>query len=230
MGKNPSRKAAIAGASCRCPAADLTGLITVELLQYCLATANEAGWCEFVRRIQPLIALVVARTLHRWTYPQPCVVDDLVQETYLRLCANNWRALRECEFSDDNALFGYLKVVASNVVQDHFRTRCSQKRGGGKTECDLEPLTATIVSGEDVVARAQHAVLLDQIKQCLRQTSDSQSSRNYAIFKLYFEAGLTAKAISRLSGISLTEKGVESAVVRMTRLLKAKLGQAPSMA
>lgn len=230
MGKNLPRKATVAGAGCRRPATDLAGLTTVELLQYCLGTADETGWSEFVGRIQPLIASVVGRTLHRWTYPQPYVVDDLVQETYLRLCANHCKGLRECEFADDNALFGYLKVVASNVVQDHFRTKCSQKRGGGKAECDLDPFTSTIASGEDVAAKAQHAVLLDQIKQCLRQTPDSQSSRNYQIFKLYFEAGLTAKAISRLSGICLTEKGVESAVVRMTRLLKTKLGQAPSMA
>ena len=103
-----------------------------ELLQLCLQSGDQAAWLEFVRRFQPLIAGVVIKTIRHWTNPTPALVDDLVQDTYLKLCVNNFRALREFDFQHDHALFGFLKKVASNVVQDHFRSSYSQKRGCGK--------------------------------------------------------------------------------------------------
>jgi len=207
-------------------ALDSQELTAVELLRQCITSGDQAGWCELIRRLQPLIASVIVKTLCRWSRPQPHLVDDLVQETYLKLCADNFKALRKVHFAHDRALFGFLKVVASNVVQDHFRNRCSQKRGGGKVEEDLEALTAGVPSREDFVERAQHAILLSRVQESLkRQLSDSHFVRNYAIFRLYFEDGFTAKAISRLPGIDLSEKGVESALLRLKSLLKAALGR-----
>jgi len=189
------------------------------------------AWAEFLRRFQPLIASVIARTVRRWSFPQPGLLDDLVQETYLRLCAGNFKALREFDFVHDRALLGFLKVVASNVVQDHFRNRYCQKRGSGKVEEDLEALTLRIPSHEDSAEKLHRAVLIDNIRRCLqRQRVDHYYSRDYSIFWLYFEKGFTAKAISRLPGLGLTEKGVESVLLRMTRVLRSKLGQPSPLA
>lgn len=218
-------------ASYRRPETDLQRLTAAELVRLCLAPGDDLAWCEFLRRFQPLIACVIARTIRRWGYPQPGLVDDLVQETYLRLCAGNFKALREFEFKHDSALFGFLKVVASNVVQDHFRHSNCRKRGSGKIEDDLEPLALRIASDEDCVERVQRAILMNNIRECLRKQSlEPCFTRDYSIFWLYFEKGFTAKAISRLPGLGLTEKGVESALLRMTRFLRTKLGQTSPMA
>ena len=200
---------------------DLPRLTAVELVRLCLSSRDEAGWCEFVRRFQPLMASVIAKTLRRWMQPQRSLIDDLVQETYLKLCAGNFKALREFHFVHDKALLGYLRVVASNVVQDHFRNRYCQKRGSGKVEENSELLTSGIPSGEDFAEKAHQTILLGRIRKCLKtQSSDPHFSRNWTIFWLYFEKGYTAKAISRLPGIDLTEKGVESALLRLTRFVK----------
>jgi len=208
----------------RSPATDLQTLAAVELVRLCLSSQAETAWCEFVRRFQPLIAAVIVKTLRRWTQPQASLIDDLVQETYLKLCASKFKALREFNFVHDKALFGYLRVVASNVVQDHFRNRYCQKRGSGKVEENSELLTSGIPSGEDFAEKAHQTLLVGRIRNCLKtQSSDPHFSRNWTIFWLYFEKGYTAKAISRFPGVELTEKGVESALQRLKEVLKMKL-------
>ena len=97
------------------------------LLSLCLRSRDEALWTEFIRRTQPVIAGVIVKAIRHWTNPYPAVVDDLVQETYLKLCANDFKCLREFVCNHENALYGFLKVVASHVVHDHFRNSYSQK-------------------------------------------------------------------------------------------------------
>src|SRR5215510_3352402 len=89
-----------------------------ELLNLCLGSEDQELWQKFVRRTQPLIASVIINTLRRWREPSPSLVDDLIQETYLKLFANDCKALRSIRNEHENAIFGYLKVTASNATVD----------------------------------------------------------------------------------------------------------------
>src|SRR5690349_19140827 len=89
------------------------------LVSLCLQTGAELLWAEFVRQSQPIIAGVILRIMRRWSRPMPRLVDDLVQETYVKLFANDALALRKFVSHHENAMYGFLKVVASNVAQDH---------------------------------------------------------------------------------------------------------------
>src|SRR5438309_2567927 len=95
------------------PEAEQTSL--EELLEECLQSEDNALWTEFVRRSQPVITAVVIKTVRRWLKPRPDLVDDLVQETYLKLCGNDFKALRQFVPQHANAMLGFLKVVASNT-------------------------------------------------------------------------------------------------------------------
>jgi RNA polymerase sigma-70 factor (ECF subfamily) len=195
-----------------------------ELVQLCLASQDQALWLEFVRRFRPLIFGVVLKTLRRWTTPDPALVDDLIQDTFLKLCANNFRALREFEYAHENALFGFVKTVAANVVQDHIRTAYSQKRGSGREEEDFEKVSATVPTSTSFADSAHRRILISEIKTCLdRQAHEPNFPRDSAIFWLYYRHGLTAKAISRIPFVGLTTKGVESTLLRLTRMVRAKL-------
>ena len=67
------------------------------------------------------------------------VVDDLVQETYLKLCADKCRLLlRLFAIQHPEAVPGYIKTIAINVAHDHFKSLHSQKRGSGETAQLLE--------------------------------------------------------------------------------------------
>lgn len=203
-------------------------LSSQELVQLCLAQQDEAMWLEFVRRFQPLIAGVVLKSIRRWARPTPNLVDDLVHDTYLKLLANKCRALRQFNFEHDHAFFGFLKRVASNVVQDHFRSTYSQKRGSGREEEDLETLHASTAASNHPADEMDREILMREVQQSLHcLASDGNFARDCTIFWLYYRQGLTAKAISGLPGIGLTVKGVESTLLRMVRLVRERLGNAP---
>jgi RNA polymerase sigma-70 factor, ECF subfamily len=203
-------------------------LSTQELVQLCLSSQDQAPWFEFVCRFRPLIFAVVVKSLRRWATPDRAIIDDLIQDTFLKLCANNYRALRDFDYEHENSLFGFLKKVASNVVQDYIRGAYSQKRGSGREEEELDKVSATTPSGGGFADDADRRILISEIKTCLAQhMHEPNFPRDSAIFWLYYQQGLTAKAISKLPSIGLQVKGVESALLRLTRLVRAELGEKP---
>jgi RNA polymerase sigma-70 factor (ECF subfamily) len=107
-------------------------LSSAELIASCLGDGSPSVWREFVGRFQPLIASVILRTIRRYGEFNSSLVDDLVQETFLRLCKDDFRALRQFEQRHEDAIFGYLKVVAASVTTDHFRSLSAQKRIGDR--------------------------------------------------------------------------------------------------
>lgn len=199
-----------------------------ELVSYCLDSQDEAAWTEFVRRFQHLIAGVVTKCVLRRASRKPAPIDDLVQDTFLKLCANNYKALREFSFRDDHGFFGFLKVVASNVVGDYFRERTSGKRGGGQDEDEIDETRMPISFIPRPNRSLEDTILLGQIDRCLVQlASDPNFNRDYSIFWLYYRQGLTAKAISELPNIKLSTKGVESTLLRLIRYIKTCLTTPP---
>jgi RNA polymerase sigma-70 factor (ECF subfamily) len=194
------------------------------LLSLCLYSGKDLFWAEFIRRSQPVIAGVIVKAMRRWRKPCPAVVDDLVQETYLKLCANDFKYLREFVCEHENALYGFLKVVASHVVHDHFRSSYSQKRGCGKEDDELEQISLRTPDASSSADRIQREILFHEISECFKtQAAGPNFPRDYAIFWLYYVQGYTAKAISRLPNIGLTVKGVESTLLRLTRLVREGL-------
>ena len=193
-----------------------------ELLRLCLESEQEALWTEFVSRSHPIIAGVIIKTIRRWTRPDPSLIDDMVQETYSRLCRNDFKALRHFISRHENSVFGYLKVVASNTVRDHFRAVNSRKRGNGMTHIPLYcvPL-AESNDASPVVERRVHLRTVDAcLETCLHGPN---SSRDRMIFWLYYREGLTAKEISGLPPIKLSMKGVENTIWRLVHLVRTKL-------
>jgi len=189
-----------------------------ELLQLCLSTDAEEHWREFVRRTQPLIASVIINTVRRWKQPAPSLVDDLIQNTYVKLFDNDKKALRSIKNEYENAIFGFLKVVASNVVQDHFRKPINKAD-------EVEISDAVLPPGEDERERREFLDQKDEVKRILATLSSSETyERDVAIFWLYYEQGYSAKEISFMPHLGLTLKGVEAVIFRLTRYLRGELG------
>jgi RNA polymerase sigma-70 factor, ECF subfamily len=175
-------------------------------------------WREFVRRTQPLIASVIINTVRRWKTPPPSLVDDLVQETYVKLFANDKKALRATRNEYENTIFGYLRVIASNVVRDHFRQPVNKAD-------EIELSDAVVPPGPRDRERLEFLHKKKEIKGILETIASSPTyERDVAIFWFFYEQGYTAKEISLLPAVGLTVKGVEAVLFRLARHVREKFG------
>ena len=202
-------------------------LSSTELIQACAASKDELAWSEFIRRFQVVIAAAVLRTARHWGEPSRSQLDDLIQDTYLKLCENDYRLLRSFQPRQEDSIYGFLKVVAANVVHDHFKAALAAKRGANQTEAivEMEPLqkapTAAVIDSFDIVS---HRLQIEQIDRILRLvTSGKDEERNRIIFWLRHRQGLTASEIASISSIGLTTEGVESVLMRLAIMIRGHL-------
>ncbi|HLJ91082.1 MAG TPA: sigma-70 family RNA polymerase sigma factor [Candidatus Angelobacter sp.] len=208
------------------PYAEKTNL---EVVEDCLREGTPEAWYEFVHRFQPLIARIAAQVARRYASASPALIDDLVQETYLKICANNSKLLREFSGRHENSIFSYLKVIAAGVALDHFKSQYAQKRGGGpQGEAQVESADQLAIQDEGSwVSAADRHVLQSQIETSLKKiTGDGPGAeRERLIFRLYYQQGFTAEAISRVPAMNLGAKGVESLLLRLVKALRKDLAQ-----
>lgn len=196
-----------------------------ELVRACAESGDAAAWEEFVSRFQRPISVSIIRTALQWGAVPGQVVDDLLQETYLKLCANKCQLLLEFAVQHPEAVPGYIKTIAANIVHDHFKSRHSQKRGAGRSQESLEGIepSAENKSLGSPGAMEQH-ILLRQIDRCLDACSAGPDhDRDRLIFWLYYQQGMSAKAIAALPTVGLTAKGVESAILRLTHSIREQM-------
>ncbi|MEZ5352257.1 MAG: sigma-70 family RNA polymerase sigma factor [Bryobacteraceae bacterium] len=170
------------------------------------------AWEELVRRSQPVIASTIYRVSSRFGPADPPLIEELVQETYVRLCANGCQALAEFHPEHPDAWFGFLKTIAFSVAHDHFRRALADKRGGGKVE-SIETAAPAAVGGVDPKPALERGILLSEIDAFLSEQGVRPIERQ--IFWLHFRHGLTAKAIAGVGGVDLAPKGVESLLHRL---------------
>jgi RNA polymerase sigma-70 factor (ECF subfamily) len=190
---------------------ELNSLAAAEIVNACLETGSEAAWTEFVRRFQPLIASSATRVVRRYCAPNPALIDDLIQETYLRLCKDSCRSLRDFQAQHDEAIFGYIKVIATSVALDYFRARATLKR---RSEIEDD---GTNVEASTPSSTIEQNTLLKELDQHLA----SETERDRMIFWLYYRQGYTARDIAALPQLDLTQKGVESCIYRLTQSLRS---------
>ncbi|MFZ0796712.1 MAG: sigma-70 family RNA polymerase sigma factor [Terriglobales bacterium] len=197
-------------------------LSSSELVRACAGSKDEEAWVEFIRRFQVVIAAAVLRTARRWGEPSRQQLDDLVQETYLKLCENDSSLLRSFQPQCERSIYGFLKVVAANVVHDRFKSALAAKRGAAQTQAisepvQIDPKTAAEGSFDAVSQRLQ----LERIDRILTQvTAGKDQERKRTIFWLRHRQGLTASEIAAIRSIGLTTEGVESMLMRLADMIR----------
>ena len=203
---------------------DLKKISIRELLNHCLQTNDSTGWTIFVRRVEPTISGVVARSLRRWTRPHPDLIEDRVQETHLKLAANDYAALRKFEWTDEDAIFRFLKVVASRIVEDYRRSKLGHALAREDGLPEGAEFATTRTDGPD--REIEKGQRWRQIECTLRSVlgAEPNFSRDWQIFQLYHRFGYSARVIAEFPSIQLQAKPVENILLRMFRILKSHLG------
>lgn len=197
-----------------------------ELARACAQSADTREWAEFLSQCAPVAALVASRVARIWQNGSAAstIVDDIVQEVFLKLCDQERRILREFRPRGDDSFLALLRVISSSVANDYFRRHYSEKRGGKVITMVLEEEPMTVVPlASDKGADIQRAVLFAELDHKLREAPGATAARDRIIFWLYYLQGLTADEIAILPGSDLTAKGVESALRRITTWLRKAL-------
>ena len=109
---------------------------------------TEEGWDEFFRRFDGFIRRAVGLALRKqrsyYAHPE---ANDLVQQIYERLIANDFRALRNFRGRTEQTWCAYLSRICRNAVVDGRRTRVHRLPWG----FEFFPLT----DGEGLAMRFQ---------------------------------------------------------------------------
>lgn len=205
---------------------DYSNLPSDELVALCSSSQDLLAWREFVRRFQRPISLVIFRVARMWGETGLSIVDDLVQETFLKLCANDCSILREFRPMHEDAAHGYLRVIALNVAHDYFRGRRAVKRGGTQRQVEseeMDPLEFVPAAWGDA-EQIEKQLQLQELEELLDSATEAEvSKRDRTIFRLYYRQGLTAKAIASIPTFQLTTKGVESSIARTAKFLRLQV-------
>ena len=202
-----------------------SSLSAEELVRTCAVSNEGAAWEEFVSRFHSAISVSVMRVAHQWGDTSGRLIDDLTQETYLKLCADKCRGLLDFASLHPEAIVGYIKTIAANVAHDYFKSQAAEKRGAGKAPQSLDDLDPVPTRDQRNSPEAvEFEILLSEVDEAVAVCSAGpEQNRDQMIFWLYYRFGMTAKNIAALPGFGLNRKGVESAILRLTRLVRERI-------
>jgi RNA polymerase sigma-70 factor (ECF subfamily) len=194
---------------------DAVSSVIFQSFREALESGRLPQWEEFVRLTHGLVASTIYYSLSRWRTPQRELVEDLVQETFLKLCADNFNLLRRFRSQSSEAFAAYLRTVAASVAADGRRRDRAQKRGSGGTALELDE-ARDVPASADSTGAVERTILLEHIENCL----SGQKDRDQHVFWLYYRHGFTAEAISEFRSLDLSSSGVESLLRRLVTAVR----------
>jgi DNA-directed RNA polymerase specialized sigma24 family protein len=203
----------------------LSDLSPGQLLHLCLNRPSEEAWMEFTRRCHPVIAGNAARIAAQYGCNTSTVVEDIVQDVYVKLCDENCRILRGFRDLREDGLYAYLKVVSANVARDRCQSMTAVKRGSGKV-VSLSTENESVPINDAFASRLEHNSLLQRVEAALAHCAAKETAtRDQSIFWLFYRQEFTAREIAAIPAFALTAKGVESLLRRLVHCVRSEMAR-----
>lgn len=193
----------------------------------CADPRDDEAWEKFVARTRKPISLTIIRTASLWGEASAWLVEDLAQETYVKLWKDGCRHLRDfaIQHPDDPPILRYIKKTAANTTYDYFKHHRSQTSGGDKphiSTSEVDPEAGNQVHGSQ--GRIAFGVFLREIDEHLKHClTGPDQKRDRTIFWLYFRQGMSTKEIASLPTIELTAQGVGSVIERLKHGIREQI-------
>jgi DNA-directed RNA polymerase specialized sigma24 family protein len=191
-----------------------------KLVELCVASKEDA-WAEFLRRFRPLIMRVASRTLQRVGISVTIIpLEDMLEESLVRIIDNDYRALRELKWLHEGALYGLLQITSETATKDRIRSVLSEKRDP-RQEKPISDLVVEPSNPVDESYRIEQKIFLDQLVSCLKKVIHHEPDciRDVTIFLLFYSQRVTAADLARVYKMNLRK--VENNLARLARLAKA---------
>jgi RNA polymerase sigma factor (sigma-70 family) len=185
------------------------------LLDHCLEQEDQDAWNEFDKRTRPTILGVVAKRLRFYgvSFTNE-LVEEVTQDTFLKLLKHDHRALRK-GWVDDFSIFKFIKVVGQSAVVDWLRKNKMWKDSDELDDHQELPAKPTSDTAEKEILRMQ-------VDGCL-QTLESHPNfkRDRVIFWLFYRYGYRDSEIAAL--VKLPVKTVQNILQKYVRTVRLKL-------
>lgn len=136
--------------------------------------ARDADWASLVQRVDPMLRSTLSGLGRSYgVYLNRDLLDEVIQETYVRLLQNDRRVLRGCRGRSETTIRSYLRRVARSTLIDWLRARRALKRGPAiELSIDALDVLAGDVNGFDVPSRASSpldAIYLQELRRRFRR-------------------------------------------------------------
>ena len=194
----------------------------------------EAAWHEFIGRFEYILVKAIRLTYRRYALSQRLThedVLDLVQQIFLKLSENDYRALRELKCNKEGSVRLFLYAVAANTALDYVRATQVARRPAiaqSLSEPKHEEEEWKGTRGEQLYAKDSNPEelylnkeLIEQVLAVVDKESDQKNrARNRKIFMMALRDGYTRSEIAAQIGIDLKLPGVNSLLFRIKKKIE----------
>lgn len=202
-----------------------------ELVNLCAQNPrNRSAWLEFYSRFDERIWLVICREckekgLYENTPQFHQIVQDLVQDVYVKLVEKNCKALKAFVGVSENSIFTYIGIIAKNVVRNYLIKRGAQKRPSIKKTIDEALLSQDL---EYAFATVEEEFTLEIRKEEIEHILENSikgrdKERNKLIFNLYFYEGFSPEEIAAQFDFALSAKRIGNIISDIKQELRKEL-------
>jgi RNA polymerase sigma factor (sigma-70 family) len=213
----------------------------VDLMRSCAIVGDEPAWEEFVARYHRFICLAVLRAYCQrggWRAHSVDVdlINDLVQDVYLKLFECTRGALRGFRGENDAAVFVYLGRIAISVVVDHLRRNGARKRASAV--CSIDAPLSDDDGGELTLAdcipspgpspeqEATAAILREQVAEILgRSVRGRNARRDLDIAEAFIFDNCSIADVADRVGGGIRESGIKSSIRRTSARLRGEIAR-----
>lgn len=212
------------------------------LVRDCGLSTDPTAWTEFVDTFnRRIVAAVIRERRRRGLATDPSAADavsDLVQDVYLRLLANDRRALREFRGESEIAVYAYLARIVRAAVGDRTRRDSSQKRSarivpldGGVDGEGSAPLSELLAAdgGSSPDRQMRERAVPRRLRELLAAGGVPNPERDALVFELHVLEGLSAREIAGIPALDLSLSAVEGVLRRTRERLRERLGNVPDL-
>lgn len=213
----------------------------VDLVRACAAARDERVWDEFVSRYNRFICLAVLRAYsqrggQRYRSLDVDLINDLVQEVYLKVFESTRGALRGFRGENDAAVYVYFGRVALSVVVDHLRRNGARKRGTETVSLDaaivdedgreISLADRLVAPGSTPEQEAVASILRSQVSQILTGSLRGRNAdRDAEIAEAFIFDGCSLAEIAERFGGRMRESGIKSSIRRTSIRLRGEISR-----
>jgi RNA polymerase sigma factor (sigma-70 family) len=161
-----------------------------EILHGCV-TGDNASWALFVKHYSKLIYHSIYKTLRVNAKPtDPDDINDLFQELFASICADNCKKLRMFDPCRGVSLASWLRMIAVRMTIDHLRKQ--------RSSTSLEDLLT-----EPSQAGGQETHIDNESLQCLSAILEELSDKDKLLIELFYFKELPPEEIALILNISI---------------------------